>query len=69
MKNLTINQLMVLLDIYRGTFKTLRHMETVVADERRLRNLGLIVKNDITGCEITEKGLDLVNDIRFRLQQ
>lgn len=42
MTKLTRNQVMVLLDIYRGTFRANRHMGTVAKDMARLSRRGLI---------------------------
>lgn len=40
--NLTINQIMILLDIYRGTLKPSRHTKTYDDDMKTLISRGLI---------------------------
>ena len=60
---MTCNQLMVLLDVYRGTFRTSRHMGTVAADVSRLFSLGLITLGDRKESVCTEAGRTLVERI------
>lgn len=60
---MTCNQLMVLLDIHRGTFQESRHMDTVTEDMRYLRYSGFITKpcGDAVSC--TDDGTDLVERV------
>lgn len=72
---MTINQIMVLLDIHRGTFCPKRHLATVEDDVIRLKQEGLIIlmfdfsfnplplKHTVP-WEITEKGAEVVNNIK-----
>ena len=41
-QHLTVNQAMVLLDVYRGTFDVSRHLNTYAKDLGKLVNLGYI---------------------------
>jgi hypothetical protein len=60
---MTCNQLMVLLDIYRGTFDPARHMDTVQKDLMHLFNKGLIVPDAQHACLCTRQGDKLVDDL------
>jgi len=60
---MTCNQLMVLLDVYRGTFRTNRHMGTVASDVSRLFSLGLITLGDRKESVCTEAGRAMVERI------
>ena len=57
---MTTNQLMMLLDIYRGTFDGSRHMGTVNEDINTLASRGLF-KNEIG--ELSKKGKNLVETL------
>lgn len=69
MDKLTVNQIIVLLNIFRGTEELDKNGGTYVLDTLRLRDLGMImfcrdVKNK-DGFEITVKGSDYVNKIKI----
>lgn len=59
---MTCNQIMVLLDIYRGTFCSDRHMGTVKQDLARLFHSGLITDRTIL-ASCTDAGTRLVGRI------
>lgn len=61
---LTCNQLMVLLDIYRGTFHRSRHMATVTGDISHLLRRGLITGSLAEKASCTDDGTALVKRMR-----
>ncbi len=66
---LTVNQIMLLLDIYRGTH-TQREIGTYIEDLKVLNKMGFITgtKNSSANWEMTEEGRELVIDtIQFFL--
>lgn len=65
MKNLTINQLLLLLDIYRGT-DTQLNIGTRLQDLIELTRLKLLHDNNESykeGLKLSEKGLNLITHI------
>jgi len=67
MPMVTLNQLLVLLDISRGTFRPDRHMGTVAADLLRLAHLGLVALGKKPTC--TKAGEGLVADVQSRANE
>ena len=65
-RSLTINQIMLLLDIYRGT--ATQHMGTMQQDIEVLKRLGLIMisKGDNVDYEITDEGEEYVQSIKSK---
>lgn len=63
MKNLTVNQIIVLLEIYRGTMNQDNVDTTYRTDIPVLIKAGLI-NSDITKDEMTPKGIKLVEKIK-----
>ena len=65
--SVTLNQLSVLLDISRGTFRPDRHMGTVATDLLRLAHLGFVTLGKNPTC--TKAGDDFVGDIQSRANE
>lgn len=63
MRNLTVNQIIVLLEIYRGTMNQDNVDTTYRTDIPVLVKAGLI-NEDIHEDEITQKGIELVEKIK-----
>lgn len=59
--HLTCNQLMVLLDIYRGNYEPSRHVGTVSADLQKLMSNGLVT--DLRGLRVLSKGEERVKEM------
>jgi len=65
--SVTLNQLLVLLDISRGTFRQNRHMGTLATDLLRLAHLGLVALGKNPTC--TKAGEGFVADIQSRANE
>lgn len=65
MKTLTLNQLMVLLSVHRGTFSNELQMGTYRTDAQRLLDLGLVQRDSRgQGLETSQPGVALIGVLR-----